>query len=64
MDLYHEELQYEEVKEQKAFVLGSLVSEVGGFGSLLLGASILTLCELVGYVLLLVTKRVNKQKGT
>ena len=52
VDLYYEDLQYQVVEEQKAFVIGSLFSEVGGFLGLLLGASIITVCELVDYLLM------------
>ena len=49
-----------------AFALLSLVGEIGGFLGLLLGASVLTVCEVVDYVLLacydrLQRKRVNVQ---
>jgi len=39
-----------------------LFSEVGGFLGLLLGASILTMCELIDYLLLLLGKKMQKNK--
>ena len=61
VNLYYEDLQYEEVAEQKAFVLGSLFSEFGGSLGLLLGASVLTMCELIDYMLLVVAKKLQKR---
>ena len=61
VDLYYEALQYEIVEEQKAFVPSSLFAEVGGFLGLLLGASVMTLCELIDYLILLCSK--NKENG-
>ena len=59
VDLYYEDLQYQVVEEQKAFVIGSLFSEVGGFLGLLLGASIITVCELVDYLLISCGKKLR-----
>ena len=61
VDLYYEDLQFQVVEEQKAFVIGSLFSEVGGFLGLLLGASIITVCELIDYLILIVGQKVTKR---
>ena len=62
VDLYYEQLQYEEVEQQKAFVLASLFGEVGGYMGLLLGASCMTLVELVDYLLIVCKARLRKRK--
>ena len=60
MDVFYQEMSYRQIKQQKAFEFISLLSEVGGFLGLLLGASVLTVCELVDY---LVLKTVRKCRG-
>ena len=50
VDIFYQELSYEEIEQNIAFEFLSLLSEIGGFLGLLLGASILTVCELVDYL--------------
>ena len=50
LDVYYAEMSYEKVDQQMAFTVLSLLSEVGGFLGLWLGASILTLCEVIDYL--------------
>ena len=50
MNIFYEELCYEEIEQNIAFEFLGLLSEIGGFLGLLLGASVLTLCELVDYI--------------
>ena len=57
MDVFYNELNYVRVEQQETFPFLSLLSEVGGFMGLLLGASVLTVCELVDYIVLTVTSR-------
>ena len=52
LDIYYQELSYTRVTQQKSFEILSLLSEIGGFLGLLLGASILTVCELVDFLFL------------
>ena len=52
MDIFYQELSFEEIEQNIAFEFLSLLSEIGGFLGLLLGASILTVCELVDYLVL------------
>ena len=51
MDIYYKQLSVEEVVQQPAFAFLSLLGEIGGFLGLLLGASVLTVCELVDFIL-------------
>ena len=60
VDIFYEELSYEEIEQNVAFEFLSLLSEIGGFLGLLLGASVLTVFELVDYVALVT---INKFKG-
>ena len=57
LDVFYKELSYELVKQQVAFEFLSLVSEIGGFMGLLLGASVLTVCELVDYLSLVLMRK-------
>ena len=56
IDIFYKELSYESVQQQVSFAVLSLFSEVGGFMGLLLGASVLTVCELVDYLTLLTVR--------
>ena len=65
MDIFYQELSYEEIEQNIAFEFLSLLSEIGGFLGLLLGASILTVCELIDYsVLAFMTKFAKKVEPT
>ena len=52
VDIFYKEISYHAIHQQEAFVFVSLLSEVGGFLGLLLGASVLTICELVDFLAL------------
>ena len=62
VDIFYQELSYEEIEQNIAFEFLSLLSEVGGFLGLLLGASVLTVCELVDYVTLKFLNKLNAHK--
>ena len=55
--VFYKELSFMKVDQQKAFKFTSLLSEVGGFLGLLLGASVLTVCEVIDYISLKFTRR-------
>ena len=42
VDIFYQELSYEEIEQNVAFEFLSLLSEIGGFLGLLWGASVLT----------------------
>ena len=50
IDIFYQELSYERIEQQVSFEFLSLLSEVGGFLGLLLGASALTVCELIDFL--------------
>ena len=52
LDIFYKEIGYTLVSQTPAFEFISLLSEVGGFLGLLLGASVLTVCELIDYLTL------------
>ena len=62
MDIFYQEISYERIEQNKAFEFLSLLSEIGGFLGLLLGASVLTVCELVDYLSLSFMNRIQVQK--
>ena len=62
MDIFYQDLSYEEIEQNIAFEFLSLLSEIGGFLGLLLGASVLTVCELVDYTVLLLIRKVKRKK--
>ena len=51
LDIYYKQLSVEEVVQQPAFAFLSLLGEIGGFLGLLLGASVLTVCEIFDFIL-------------
>ena len=63
MDIFFEELSYEQIEQQVAFGFPSLLSEIGGLLGLLLGASVLTVCELVDYLVLSLASKVERKNG-
>ena len=67
VDIFYPELSYEEITQNIAFEFLSLLSEIGGFLGLLLGASVLTVCELIDFVALICVdkfKRTNSVKAS
>ena len=57
VDMFYKDLSYERVGQQESFPFLSLLSEVGGFMGLLLGASVLTVCELLDYIVLIIASK-------
>jgi hypothetical protein len=53
MDIFYQDLTHNTVATNVGFELSSLFSEIGSLMGLLLGASLLTACELVDYLWLL-----------
>ena len=61
MDVFYPQLSYTKIEQQEAFSFISLLSEVGGFLGLLLGASVLTVCELIDFLVLVLLRRCRPQ---
>ena len=62
MDVFYPELSYSKIQHQKAFTSASLLSEFGGIMGLLLGASALSICELLDFIVLSVMNKANSNK--
>ena len=60
MDVFYPEMSYNKIEQQKAFSFISLLSEVGGFLGLLLGASVLTVCELVDFLIVAIFNKARR----
>ncbi|ELU15723.1 hypothetical protein CAPTEDRAFT_201141 [Capitella teleta] len=63
VDVFYKELKYELIKTNEAFSRGSLFGEIGGFLGLLLGASVLTMCEVLDHIILTTVNWCAKRKG-
>ena len=63
VDIFYQELSYEEIEQNVAFEFLSLLSEIGGFLGLLLGASVLTVCELIDFVTLVTINKFKKNQN-
>ena len=67
MDIYYNQFSIEEVVQQPTFAFLSLLDEIGGFLGLILGASVLTVSELIDFLLvnsLIICKGRKKQSDT
>ena len=64
VDIFYEELSYEEIEQNITFEFLSLLSEIGGFLGLLLGASVLTVFELVDFVALATINKFKRKQMT
>ncbi len=61
VDIFYQELSHRVIEQNVAFEFLSLLSEIGGFLGLLLGASVLTVCELMDYITLLIFRKLNRK---
>ncbi len=52
VDIFYQDLSFEQMETNIAFEPLSLVGEIGGFLGLLLGASVMTVVELLDYLVL------------
>ena len=62
LDIHYNQLSVEEVEQQEAFAFLSLLGEIGGFLGLLLGASVLTVCEIFDFVVTYIAAAWQKKK--
>ena len=62
VDIFYKDLNYEEIEQNIAFEFLSLISEIGEFLALLLGASVLTVCEILDFVLVFLFKKFQVRK--
>lgn len=62
VDIFYKELSFETIEQKESFTVISLFSEVGGFMGLLLGASLLSLCEVIDYFAMMCMASWHKRK--
>ena len=62
VNIYYKQLTVEEIIQQPAFELLSLFSEVGGSLGLLIGASVLSVCEIIDFILVTISASCTKTK--
>ena len=62
LDIFFKDIKLKKVQQKPSTSILTLFSEVGSGMSLLLGASVLTFCELVDFVLVLVSSKFKVQK--
>ena len=51
LEIYYEQMSFEVLTESQAYILVNLISDIGGQAGLWMGASILTLIELISFFL-------------
>ena len=61
MEIFYQEISFHVMEQNKAFEFLSLLSEIGGFLGLLLGASVLTVFEIVDFVLVKIFNKMTKK---
>ena len=62
VDIFYKQLRYERVIQRPSFEMLSLLSDIGGFLGLLLGASVLTVVELLDYLILSAAAACNNRQ--
>ena len=62
MDIFFDELKWSQVTQRESFGVLSLFGEIGGFLGLLLGASVLTVCELLDFLSVKISGALKKRK--
>ncbi|XP_033126462.1 acid-sensing ion channel 2-like [Anneissia japonica] len=60
--IYFEELSFEEIRQVAAYDASTLQSDIGGYMGLLLGASAITVCELIDFVIINLVDRVRRRR--
>ncbi|XP_068102118.1 acid-sensing ion channel 4 isoform X5 [Hyperolius riggenbachi] len=60
LDIFFEALNYETIEQKKAYDLASLLGDIGGQMGLFIGASILTVLEIMDYLYELIRNKVNQ----
>ncbi|ELT88608.1 hypothetical protein CAPTEDRAFT_218094 [Capitella teleta] len=62
VDIYYEEMSMTGIEQKPAFKLLSLFGEVGGFLGLLLGASVLTICEVIDFGVMIILAKMRAKR--
>ncbi|CAD6191735.1 unnamed protein product [Caenorhabditis auriculariae] len=64
LQIFYEELNYETMMESPAYTLNSVLADVGGLTGLWIGASVVSLLEIVSLVVFATQAYVRKRKGS
>ncbi|CAD5126311.1 DgyrCDS14464 [Dimorphilus gyrociliatus] len=66
VDVFYKEMNYQKITQQEKFGFLSLLSEVGGFMGLVLGASVITIIEFIEFfvykIILNISENINRNK--
>ena len=62
VNIFYQDLSFKVIEQNIAFEFLSLLSEIGGFLGLLLGASVLTVCEMVDFITLMIVSKMKKRQ--
>ena len=62
LNIFYKQLAVEEIIQQPAFELLSLFSEVGGSLGLLVGASVLSICEIIDFIIVTISTLCTAKK--
>ncbi|XP_030065412.1 acid-sensing ion channel 4 [Microcaecilia unicolor] len=60
LDIFFEALNYETIEQKKAYDLAGLLGDIGGQMGLFIGASILTILEILDYIYEVITDKINR----
>lgn len=60
LDIFFEALNYEAIEQKKAYDLAGLLGDIGGQMGLFIGASILTILEILDYIYEVIRDRVSR----
>ncbi|XP_070552382.1 acid-sensing ion channel 1C-like [Ptychodera flava] len=64
LKIYFEEISYEEIRQEKGYAFPDLIGDSGGELGLCLGASLLTMCEIVEFFLMWIWRKMTRfQRG-
>ncbi|XP_030435499.1 acid-sensing ion channel 4 isoform X1 [Gopherus evgoodei] len=63
LDIFFEALNYEAIEQKKAYELAGLLGDIGGQMGLFIGASILTILEILDYIYEVVRDKVSRALG-
>ncbi|XP_048724677.1 acid-sensing ion channel 4 isoform X1 [Caretta caretta] len=63
LDIFFEALNYEAIEQKKAYELAGLLGDIGGQMGLFIGASVLTILEILDYVYEVIRDKVSRALG-
>ncbi|CAD5126452.1 DgyrCDS14580 [Dimorphilus gyrociliatus] len=61
VDVFYKEMNYQKITQQEKFGFLSLLSEVGGFMGLVLGASVITIIEFIEFIAYTIIQKISEK---